>query len=88
MGAGLPGAEEVRRASWILVQPNVAEPAESAKAACSSLGKGERNAIYLALDLVADLILIDEHRARRVARVVGLAVAGSIALLERAAELK
>jgi predicted nucleic acid-binding protein len=35
----------------------------------------------------ADLVLIDEERARRAAKTAGLAVAGSIAILERGARL-
>jgi predicted nucleic acid-binding protein len=37
--------------------------------------------------LNADLILMDEERAPRVAKNVGLKVAGSIAMLERAARI-
>jgi hypothetical protein len=37
--------------------------------------------------LSADLVLIDEERARRAARVVGVSIAGSIAILERGAKL-
>jgi predicted nucleic acid-binding protein len=58
------------------------------KAACAGLGTGERSAIYLASALQAELILIDEERARRAAKSLGLAVAGSIAILERGALLK
>ncbi len=87
-GAGLPGAEEVRRASWIEVHPNPSEPSDAVRAACSGLGAGERSAIYLALSMSADLILFDEGRARRAAKRTGLAVAGSIAVLERGARLK
>ncbi len=89
-GAGLPGAEEMKRANWIRVQPN--PPGVSAevkvKAACAGLGSGERSIIYLASALAADLVLIDEERARRAARRVGLTIAGSIAILnERGARL-
>jgi uncharacterized protein len=87
-GAGLPGAEEVRRASWIWVQPNPSEPPAAVQAACSGLGGGERGTIYLALSLSAEMVLIDEERARRTAARAGLAVAGSIAVLERGARLK
>ena len=52
------------------------------------LGAGERSAIYLAFGLEAALVLIDEDRARRVAKNLGLAVAGAIAILERGAQLK
>jgi uncharacterized protein len=87
-GAGLPGAEEVRRASWIRVQPNPSEAPAPLKAACSGLGAGECSAIYLASSLRAEIVLIDEERARRAAKSAGFSVAGSIAVLERGARLK
>jgi len=87
-GAGLPGAEEVRSASWIRVQSNPSEASEAVKATCSGLGSGERSAIHLALSLRAELILIDEGRARRAAKSSGLAVAGSVAILEPGARIK
>ncbi len=86
-GAGLPGAEEVRGASWIRVRLDPSEPLGAVKAACAGLGGGEQSAIYLALELGADLVLIDEERARRAAKAAGLTVAGSIAILERGAGL-
>jgi predicted nucleic acid-binding protein len=87
-GAGLPGAEEVQKASWILVQPNPSNVAPALKAACSGLGAGEPGVIHLASTQKADLVLIDEARARRTAKSIGLTVAGSIAILERGARLK
>jgi predicted nucleic acid-binding protein len=57
------------------------------QSACAGLGGGEQCAIYLASALRADLVLIDEERARRAAKTVGLTVAGSIAILERGARL-
>lgn len=86
-GAGLPGAEEIRKASWIRVEPASRESSPEVTAACTGLGAGERSLIYLASTLTADLVLIDEERARRAARRVGLNVAGSIALLERGARI-
>lgn len=86
-GAGLPGAEEMRRAPWIRVGSPSLEPSPELTAACIGLGEGERSIIYLATALTADLVLIDEDRARRVAKRVGLNVAGSIAILERGARL-
>jgi uncharacterized protein len=86
-GAGLPGADEVLRANWIRVQPIPSRPSSEVKAACAGLGRGELSIICLASALTADLVLIDEERARRAAKMVGLAVAGSIAVLERAASI-
>ena len=79
-GAGLPGAEEVRKASWIRVQPHPPEPLGTVKIAYTGLGIGERSAIYLASALSADVVLIDEARARRAAKNAGLPVACSIAV--------
>jgi predicted nucleic acid-binding protein len=86
-GAGLAGAEELQRATWIRVQPAPSASSPEVKAACAVLGAGERSIIYLASALTADLVLIDEERARRVANSVGLSIVGSIAILERGARL-
>jgi predicted nucleic acid-binding protein len=75
-GAGLPGAEEVLRASWIQVQPTPSESRVAVKEACSGLGVGERSAIYLASAVKAEIVLIDEERARRAAKSTGLAGRG------------
>ena len=85
-GSGRPGAKEVSGADWIQVRSSP-PPDSSVVTACVGLGAGERNAIYLGLSLSADLVLIDEGRARRAATKVGLSVAGSLAILERGALL-
>ena len=86
-GAGLPGADEVQQANCIQVQPNPSESSPEVKAACAGLGAGERSIIYLASALTADLVLIDEERARRASKTAGINVAGSVAVLERGAML-
>ncbi len=86
-GAGLPGAEEVRSAQWIRVESAPPESSPAVESACTGLGAGERSIIYLASALSADLLLIDEERARRAAKTARLSVVGSIAVLERAAGL-
>ena len=45
------------------------------------LGKGEREAICLAHELSADVLLLDDKKARRIAQEHGLAVAGTLAVL-------
>ena len=79
-GAGLPGAKEVQEADWIRVYPGPPESSAELKASCVGLGIGERSIIYLAAALSADLVLIDEQRAR-------LSIAGSIAVLEGGTKL-
>lgn len=86
-GAGMPGAEEVRKTSWIRTNRLALDPPAELKSACAGLGSGERNVIYLASAIKAGLVLMDEERARRVARSAGLTIAGSIAILERGARL-
>ena len=50
------------------------------------LGAGEREAIALAEELKADLLLVDDGKARRAARARGLAVTGTLAVLVTAAD--
>jgi len=50
------------------------------------LGQGETEAISLAVELKADLLLMDDRRARRVAASRGLPVAGTVNVLEIAAQ--
>ena len=84
-GRGLPGADEVRNAHWIEVAPQKSTANPSLAQACQGLGAGERGAILLAKSLEADLVLLDEWKARRVARDAGLSVVGCLGILESGA---
>jgi predicted nucleic acid-binding protein len=81
-GRGLPGAEEVRNANWIEVELERSPVNLSLEAACQGLGAGERGAILLAQSLPAGLILLDEWKARRIAREARLSVIGCLGVLE------
>ena len=50
------------------------------------LGRGESEAIAVALSLGADIAVIDDGPARRLAKARGLAVAGTLGLLKEAAD--
>jgi predicted nucleic acid-binding protein len=50
------------------------------------LGMGERQAICLARELKADLLLIDDRKARHLAEHEGLSVVGTLNILQAAAE--
>lgn len=77
--------EKVR--AWAAHLPEWAEvrAATSADPALK-LGAGEREAIQLAEELGADLLLVDDRKARREARRRGLSVTGTLAVLAAAAE--
>jgi uncharacterized protein len=54
--------------------------------ATGRLGQGELEAMALYRSLHADFLLVDDHRARKVARLNGMAVIGSLGMLIRAKE--
>ena len=81
-GAGLPGSSEVSKAEWIEVKA-LQNPAGLHSAQRKyGLGPGEMSSILLAKELGANPVLLDDYRARKVAKAEGLGVLGSIGLLE------
>jgi predicted nucleic acid-binding protein len=80
--------EPVRR--WITDAPSwlqivsLATPISTVPLA--DLDRGEREAILLALELKADLVLMDDRDGVDEARRVGLVVTGTLGVLDRAAE--
>ena len=66
--------------SWVDVVP----PGQAFEEA--ALGRGESEAIAVALQVCADVILIDERKASVVARNHGLIVTGTLGVLDIAAE--
>ena len=81
-GAGLPGASEVTKAEWIEVKA-VQNPAGLYSAQRKyGLGPGEMSTILLAKELAANALLLDDYRARKLAKAESLQILGSIGLLE------
>ncbi len=81
-GAGLPGASEVSKAEWIEVKA-VQNPAGLYSAQRKyGLGPGEMSTILLAKELGANPVLLDDYRARKLAKAEGLKILGSVGLLE------
>jgi uncharacterized protein len=81
-GAGLPGSSEVSKAEWIEVKA-VKNPAEVYSAQEKyGLGPGQMSTILLAKELRANPVLLDDYKARKVAKAEGLGILGSIGLLE------
>lgn len=82
---GMPGAAEVAQAAWIR-KASVANRSIIDRLP-SVLHEGEREAIALAQERGAEL-LVDEIRARRVAREFGIEVIGTLRLLAEAKRLR
>lgn len=67
------------RPTWIVEQP-LRQPLD-VRVLNSSLGRGEIEAIGLALELGSYGIIIDDRQARRLAESLGLSVAGTVRIL-------
>jgi len=78
-GAGQPGADEIGSADWIQRQPvmNV----QLVQALQQDLDGGEAEAIALALEIGAEMLLMDEKLGRETARHLGLRYIGLIGTL-------
>jgi len=77
--------------TWIATPPNwlKVQPANQlGDAIADLLEPGEREAILLAQELNADLLLLDDMKARRVATERGIAITGILGILDRAATMK
>jgi uncharacterized protein len=81
----VPGAVEVQTLSWIQTQA-VADQQQviAIQESEENIDMGEAEAIALALELKADLLLMDEHRGRIVATSYGLQVTGLLGVLVQA----
>jgi uncharacterized protein len=82
-GRGRPGSAEVAAASWITVRFLQDSSSLSEAASSFSLGLGEMSTILLAKELQADVLIIDEWKARRVAAASGFPVVGCAGLIEK-----
>lgn len=71
---------------WIQERP-LKQPIAS-QIASARLGAGEREAIALALEINASLLIVDDLPARRLAQGLGIKVIGSAGTLLRAKELR
>lgn len=77
--------------TWIATPPNwlKVQPANQlGDAIADLLDLGECEAILLAQELNADLLLLDDMKARRVATERGIAITGILGILDRAATMK
>ena len=82
LGVGRPAAEAVRKAEWIESHPMRSAIELLRLRSLHPLGAGELATVLLASLLRADLAIIDERAARRLAQASGLAVMGCVGILE------
>lgn len=68
--------------AWLEIRP--VPSGQASDASLLSLDEGEREAIALAVSLNADLVLMDDREGTTVARQKGLAVTGTIGVLDLA----
>lgn len=78
-GERWPGYEEVAAAEWI--QLHAVSNDFLVRALCRDLDRGESESIALALELQADIILMDEREGRHAAQRLGLKVLGVVGVL-------
>ena len=83
-GAGRAGASAVASAKWITRHTVVDQPAITSLKINNHLATGESEAIVLAGEMGADLILLDDRAARRVARQHNLSIIGTVGILLQA----
>jgi predicted nucleic acid-binding protein len=81
-GKNREDAKKIKKAEWIKVVK--IKNTNLKKALMMVLDEGEAEAITLALEESADLILLDDYEAREVARNYGLGITGTIGVLIRA----
>ncbi len=82
-GGGLSGAKDVKSTGWIKVK--VVSNEIAIDSLCTTLDRGESEAIVLAREKNA-LLILDDGAGRRIARSLGLQITGTIGLLLLAAE--
>jgi len=84
IGTGRAGANEMEQAvgDWVEIQE--VKDLVIVKSLLTKLGKGESEAIALALETKADLVLLDDYKARATAEFMGLSMTGTVGMLSRA----
>jgi len=81
-GKGRAGSEEIKNAKWIKVE--TVKNKLAVKALQINLGEGESEAITLAIEKGADLIILDDFKARQTAEELSLTFVGTLAILQKA----
>ena len=81
-GKGKQGHDEIEKVDYFLI--NEIRNAFAASLLRSQLDRGEAEAIVLAGELGANILLLDEKKARRIAQANGQSVIGTLGILQAA----
>lgn len=77
-GKGKPGSKDIKEAAWI--EPKSVKDKIQVSFLLGSLEKGEAEVLVLAREMNADLILLDEEKARKSAVIAGFEIMGLLGL--------
>lgn len=86
IGAGLAGAKEVENSNWIITRK--VDNKTLVKAIYEDLDIGEAEALALAIELKADLLLLDERIGRKIASRFEVSLLGVLGILMYAKQKK
>lgn len=81
-GTGLAGVADISKSPWIEVR-RIKNPADLIQAKLRfGLGMGELSTMILAKEIKADLIILDDLGARKIAQKEGFKIVGTLAVLK------
>ncbi|MCI0487831.1 MAG: DUF3368 domain-containing protein [Blastocatellia bacterium] len=80
-GHGRPGSQEVVGALWITIHNVADQQAVAQLMAATGLDRGESEAIILAIELRASLVILDDRTARHYCQTQNLPVIGTVGVL-------
>lgn len=83
-GSGRPGSDETQQALGDWIAMATVRNTAVARSLVTKLGQGESEAIALAVELSAGMVLLDDGKARTVAEFMGLHVSGTVGVLVQA----
>ncbi len=83
-GTGRPGVKEVANATWIIKRD--VQNLLAVSMLQMDLDRGDAEAVVLAKELGADYLLLDEKKARRIARNSEIKIMGTVGILGLAAK--
>lgn len=85
-GIDKPGAQDIRKSAWIKVR--TVKDRTQVNLLMASIDKGEAEVLALSKEMEAELVLLDEEKARKSAVIAGFNVVGLLGILVLAKKLE